>query len=92
MKFLDKFNLVLFSIIILVISLIICLLSFGWLELELALDGISFLVKNTVASNVSLGVAIILILLAIKSIFFNSYSKEQMQNQLSDEEYALIFN
>lgn len=81
MKFLDKFNLVLFSIIILVISLIICLLSFGWLGLDLAVDGISFLVKNTVASNVSLGVAIILILLALKSIFFNSYSKEQMQNK-----------
>ena len=81
MKFLDKFNLVLFSIIILVISLIICLLLFGWLGLDLAVDGISFLVRNTVASNVSLGVSIILILLALKSIFFNSYSKEQMQNK-----------
>ena len=81
MKFLDKFNLAIFSIIILVISLIICLLSFGWLELDLALDGVSFIVKNRIANNVSLGVAIVLILLAIKSIFFNSYSKEQIQNK-----------
>lgn len=81
MKFLDKFNLAVFSIIILVISLIICLLSFGWLEIDLVSEGISFLVKNTVANKVSLGVAIVLILLAIKSIFFNSYSKEQMQNK-----------
>ena len=79
MKFLDKFNLIAFSIIILVISLIVCLLSFGWLQLDLALDGVSFLVKNTLANNISLVVSIILILLAIKSIFFNSYSKEQMQ-------------
>lgn len=81
MKFLDKFNLVVFSIIILVVSLIICLLSFGWLELGLALEGVSFIVKNTIANNIALGVSIVLILLTIKSIFFNSYSKEQIQNK-----------
>lgn len=81
MKFLDKFNLVLFSILILVISLIICLLSFGWLSLELALDGVEFLVTNTIANNISLGISIILILLAIKSIFFNSFSKEKMESK-----------
>ncbi len=81
MKFLDKFNLVLFSIIILILSLIICLLSFGWLNLGLALEGVAFLVTNTVANNIALVVSIILILLAIKSIFFNSFSKEKMQSK-----------
>ena len=81
MKFLDKFNLTIFSIIILIMSLIVCLLSFGWIKLDLALDGIMFLVKNAVANNIALGVAIVLILLAMKSIFFNSYSKEQIQNK-----------
>lgn len=81
MKILDKFNLVLFSILILIISLIICLLSFGWLDLSLALESIAFLTTDTVANNISLGVSIILILLAIKSIFFNSYSKEKMQSK-----------
>ena len=81
MKFLDKFNLALFSIIILVISLIICLLLFGWLDLNLAIDGIEFLVKDSIANNISLGAAIVLILLAIKSIFFNSFSKEKIENR-----------
>lgn len=81
MKFLDKFNLVVFSIIILVISLLICLLSFGWLGLNLALEGISFLVTNTIANNIALGISILLILLAIKSIFFNSFSKEKIQSK-----------
>ncbi len=81
MKFLDRFNLVLFSILILLISLIICLLSFGWLSLDLVLDGIESLVTNVVANNISLGIAIVLILLAIKSIFFNSFSKEKMENK-----------
>ena len=65
MKVLDKFNLALFSVLILIISLIICLLSFGWLSLDLAKDGMDFLVKNTVANNIALGASIILILLSI---------------------------
>lgn len=76
MKGLDRFNLVLFSIIILVISILICFLQFGWINIDLALDGVWFLVNNSIAGNISLGLAIILILLSIKSIFFNSYSKE----------------
>lgn len=81
MKIIDKFNLVLFSIIILIISLVICILSFGWLNLDLALDGLTFLIEDGVASNIALGVSIALILLAIKSIFFNSFSKEKMENR-----------
>lgn len=81
MKFLDKFNLILFSVLILLISLIICLLSFGWLDLRLALNGVVFLATDGIANNIALGISIILILLAIKSIFFNSYSKEKMKNK-----------
>ncbi len=81
MKIIDKFNLVLFSIIILIISLLICILTFGWLDLNIAIDGISFLATDTVATNISLGISIVLILLAIKSIFFNSFSKEKMESK-----------
>lgn len=81
MKFLDKFNLVLFSIIILVISLILCILTFGWLSVDAAWDGILFLVQDSVVSNIVLGVSIVLILLAVKSIFFNSFSKEKIESK-----------
>lgn len=76
MKGLDKFNLVLFSIIILVISLLICFLQFGWINAISTYSGIRLLVENSTAGNISLGLAIVLILLSIKSIFFNSYSSE----------------
>ena len=76
MKGLDKFNLILFSIIILVLSILGCFLQFGWINIDLATDGISFLLENTVASNITLGLAIVLILLSVKSIFFNSYASE----------------
>ena len=76
MKGLDRFNLILFSIIILVLSILGCFLQFGWINIDLATDGISFLLENTVASNITLGLAIVLILLSVKSIFFNSYASE----------------
>ena len=81
MKFFDRFNLALFSTIILIISLIIILLSFGWLKLDLALDGIESLITNTVANNIAIGVSIVLMLLAMKSIFFNSYAKEKVEGK-----------
>ena len=81
MKIIDKFNLVLFSIIILVISLIICILGFGWLDFDLAMNGINHVVTNTVSANVLVTICIVLIVLAIKSIFFNSFTKEKMQGK-----------
>ena len=81
MKILDKINLVLFSIIILVMSLIICILGFGWIDFNLAVDCMNYVVTGTVSSNILVGVSIFLIMLAIKSIFFNSFSKEKMQTK-----------
>lgn len=81
MKGLDKFNLIVFSIIILIISMLICFLSFGWINMDLANDGIYSLIYNKIANNIALVTAIVLILLAIKSIFFNSFSKENMQSK-----------
>ena len=81
MKIIDKFNLVLFSTIILVLSLIICILAFGWLDFNLAIDGIKFVVTDDIGSEVLVGVAIVLVMLAIKSIFFNSFSKEKIESR-----------
>ena len=77
MKFIDKFNLALFSIIILVISVILSILVFEWIDISLIINAIEFLTTDFVASKVTLGIAIVLILLSIKSIFFNSFSKEK---------------
>lgn len=87
MKILDKINLVVFSVIILIISLITCVLISGWLELEVVFDVIKSILSNEIGGPVSLGISIVLAILALKSIFFNSYSKEKktegilMQNE-----------
>ena len=63
------------------IILTICLLTFGWINIDLAVDIITFLTKNNTASNIALAISIVLILLTIKSIFFNSYSKDEIQSR-----------
>ena len=81
MKILDRFNLALFSVIIVVLSVIVCLLSIGWLDLELLKSGIDYVVNNKIPNNIALGVSALLIILAMKSIFFNSYSQEKTESR-----------
>ena len=75
MKFLDKLALVLFSMIILIISIITCLTIFGWVNLATINLLFTDVLANKVTCNVLLGVNVIFILLALKALFFGSVSK-----------------
>lgn len=75
MKTLDKFNLILFSAIILMVSIFICIVSFGWLPVDFVNQGIATAFNNNIASKIILGCSILFILLSVKSIFFNSFAK-----------------
>lgn len=77
MKFIEKVSLTIFSTIILILSLILCLMLFGWLEISNIHYLINYIVSIPTATNISLVVLVILMLLAIKCIFFPSYSKEK---------------
>lgn len=79
MKVLDKINLVIFSIVILITSMVTCVVIAGWLEIDLVFDIIRAVVYNDVGMWITLVVSIILILLALKSIFFNSASNEKLK-------------
>ena len=81
MKFLDKLGLIVFSTIGFIISIIMCVAIFGWLDTAIVVDILNILVTGTIASNITLGVSIVLLFLAIKCIFFNSYSQEQMKGK-----------
>lgn len=75
MKVLDKIGLVLFSSIILILSIILCLLIFGWINIESVNVFIKYMLNDNMVSNITLGVVTVLILLAIKCIFFDSSCK-----------------
>ena len=76
MKVLEKIALALFSAIILILSVITCLLIFGWLNLSTVNMIIYNMINNPTASNIILAISVAFILLAIKCIFFDSSSKD----------------
>ena len=76
MKTLDKIGLVIFSNLVLIMSIILCLLIFGWLSPEIIYDITKIALNDTVTTNVVLGISVVCILLAIKCIFFTSDTKQ----------------
>ena len=53
MKFLDRLALAVFSIIIFVLAVLLCLVLFGWFDVELITSALNYLKSNTVATNVT---------------------------------------
>ena len=72
MKIFNKIGLVLFSTLILLEGLALVLCIAGWLDLDLINNGIEYITTDNVFSKVTLGISIVLVLLAVKCIFFNS--------------------
>ena len=77
MKILDRIGLALFSTLVLILCIIMCLIVFGWVNIDFVSEILTYVRYNEVVSNITLGVSIVLILLAIKCIFFESSSKEE---------------
>ena len=78
MKSLDRIGRALFSSVMLIISIIVCLMIFGWLSVDLVHQFVVMAINDSVSSNIMLGLSIAFILLAIKCIFFDSSSKQEM--------------
>ena len=76
MKFLDKLILCLFSAIILMLSVFSCFVIFGWADATTIFVMVTNVLKNTTTCNVLIGMNVILILLAIQGLFFESRDKE----------------
>ena len=76
MKILDKIGLIIFSNIVLILSIILCLLIFGWLSPETVYEITKIALNDPVTTKIVLGLAIAFIILAIKCIFFTSEKKQ----------------
>ena len=81
MKILDKIGLAVFSIIILISSIVLCIILAGWADAIVIADAIEAISESVMATNITIGVAIIFMLLAIKCIFFNGYIIEERRNK-----------
>lgn len=81
MKILEKITLIIYSNIMLVLAIILCLLVFGWLDIGLVGDILTKLIVGDTSGKIVLGVSVVFILLSIKCIFFDSTSKEQIKER-----------
>lgn len=81
MKILEKITLIIYSNIMLILSIILCLLVFGWLDIGLVGDLVKNAIQGEVTGNIILGLSVIFILLSIKCIFFDATSKEQIKER-----------
>lgn len=79
MKFIEKVSLTIFATIILIFCLILSLMVFNWVEIYNAYYFLQYIISTPTATNITLIVSIVLMLLAIKCIFFPSYSKEKAE-------------
>ena len=81
MKIIEKITLILYSNIILIMSVILCLVIFGWLDIDIVGNVVRGMISGGVITNIVLAVCVIFILLSIKCIFFDSTSKEQIKER-----------
>ncbi|MBR3324626.1 MAG: alkaline shock response membrane anchor protein AmaP [Clostridia bacterium] len=75
MKILDRIGLALFSMLILTISIVLLLISFGFVDISIFSILIEKVLQATHSTYILQGVCVALTLLSLKCLFFNSYSK-----------------
>ena len=79
MKFLERLALVIYSYIVILLSVVLCLLVFNWIDIESLNRIVETLVTGDISSKVVLGLSVVFILLSIKCIFFDERSKEKLK-------------
>lgn len=79
MKVIEKISLTIFSMVILILSLVLSLVLFNWLSTSDIYYVIQFIKATPTATNITLGVLVILMLLSVKCIFFPSFAKEKAE-------------
>lgn len=81
MKILEKITLIIYSNLMLILSVILCLLIFGWLDMQAVGNFLKALLVGDISSKIILGISVIFILLSIKCIFFDKSSKESIKER-----------
>ncbi len=81
MKVIEKIALIIYSNIMLIISIIACLLIFNWIDIDVVGGIVRNCLTNDPASKIVLGVSVVFILLSIRCIFFDPTSKEEIKDK-----------
>ena len=83
MKILEKFVLILYSFLVLIISTVICLIIFNIINIDNIKNCIDFILADTSLTIITLASAIVCILLSIRCLFFRK--KKQIKKSTSTD-------
>ena len=92
MKLIEKIILVIYSIIILILSFVFCLLIFRFVNVDIINNFIFQIVNNYILSIITVIISVIFILMSIKCIFFLSKKSDYYKDNISlkNEEGKLV--
>lgn len=86
MKVIDRIILTIYSIIVLIESILAIFLIFGWVDIQNIVAIISDILNNHVAYNTVFAISIVFIIMSLKSIlFFGGSSNESIENKKQDK-------
>lgn len=88
MKFLEKVALILFSLIISVLSIGLILIMLDFIQISVITKTISLILKDDFSAKLTIGIAVVSLLLALKCIFFGSDSEDNGKNGVTLENSA----
>jgi hypothetical protein len=77
MRILDKIALILYSYIMLIFSVLICIIFSGLVEFDVISNYIKGMLSGDTSGKIILGVSIVFILLSIRTIFFESNTEKK---------------
>jgi len=96
MKVIEKITLIIYSNLILILSIIACLIIFRWLDIGVMQNLTQGLLFGETSSKIILFISIIFILLSIRCIFFDPTSKQEEKDRqgilLANENGRLIIS
>lgn len=88
MKFLEKLSLILFSLIMSVISIGLILIMLDVIQISVVTKTISLILKDDFSIKLTIGMAVVILLLALKCIFFGSEPEDDGRNGVTLENGA----
>ncbi len=88
MKFLEKLSLILFSIIMSIISIALILIMLDIIQVSVVTQTIVALLRDEMSIKVTIGVSIVVLLLAMKCLFFGKSSEDDGRNGVTLENNA----
>lgn len=81
MGFLNKISIIIFSVLMLILSVVGCLIIFGWLSVSTVASFLTLLLASTSSTMTVLGLIIVCMLLSIRGIFFDIDEQNKMKTR-----------